>query len=325
MSMRPGTKNGVGAALQTMGQGLMQFTQLNIEEQRQKNLEAIRQRERGEDKADRDSRYQTEDARYRESTDFQKERSAKEDEHWQRNLESQERGRKDAIGAAAAARQDAKEARAQEAYENIDRLYQDRLRDIEKAERDGTTTPEVVQQQRLQIARESSAKKEEFIRRHPFLKSFTIGDYVGGDQKAPAAGAAAATPATAATATPDKKPLPAGLMDPAAAQAANDPAARAVEASGLQPTESVGTTVKEGLASAGEAVASGAKAVKEGWSDANALADVKTVMNRLGKTGTIPIEEVRSIAESNVSEKELRSAGADERVIKIIRQIRSSQ
>lgn len=49
--MSAGTRAGTGAALQSLGQGLMQYTQYNIEEMRQKNLEAIRQQERGEDRA----------------------------------------------------------------------------------------------------------------------------------------------------------------------------------------------------------------------------------------------------------------------------------
>ena len=124
---------------------------------------------------------------------------------------------------------------------------------------------------------------------------------------------------------PGKKPMPGGLMAPADEAAAPDTAAQAIEAVGLQPSESLGTIVKEGLKSGGEAIGGVVKGAADGWDNANAIADVKSVMNRLRKTGTIPIDLVRSIADSNASEKELRSVGADDRVIKIIRQIRSSQ
>lgn len=58
---------GLGAALDVAGKGLMQYTQYNIEEMRQKNLEAIRQRERGEDQAIHSSE-RAEDVAYRTDT-----------------------------------------------------------------------------------------------------------------------------------------------------------------------------------------------------------------------------------------------------------------
>lgn len=58
--MSAGTRSGVGAALGEIGKGLMEYTRFNIEDMRQKNLEAIRQQERGEDlqarKEDRETR-----------------------------------------------------------------------------------------------------------------------------------------------------------------------------------------------------------------------------------------------------------------------------
>jgi hypothetical protein len=54
--MSPGSKVGFGAALQHIGKGLMQYTQLSVEDQRQKNLDAIRASERGEDIAHRTAR-----------------------------------------------------------------------------------------------------------------------------------------------------------------------------------------------------------------------------------------------------------------------------
>lgn len=66
------SKAGIGIALQEAGKGLMQYTQYNIEEMRQKNLDAIRQRERGEDIAWREKEAASEETRFNTQLGWEK-------------------------------------------------------------------------------------------------------------------------------------------------------------------------------------------------------------------------------------------------------------
>ncbi len=58
--MSYGKRAGLGAGLMEVGKGVGAYTQFNIEDMRQKNLDAIRKQERGEDNATRD-RYHADD------------------------------------------------------------------------------------------------------------------------------------------------------------------------------------------------------------------------------------------------------------------------
>lgn len=214
-----GTRAGTGAALGELGKGLMQFTQFNIEDMRQKNLEAIRQQERGEDRALRAGE-RAEDL-------------ARDDSRHKDTLAEREKDRVAAAADRKAAREaaaaQAAEQRRQNRLERADKLLaselspytskaadlQDQIADMQKLVNKGEGDPAMLAdlEDRLAVVSVNAGKvRKQFIKDNPW---YTDGAVIGGGLAQPVAEPAAETatpePAAAATPGPWKNPPPASV------------------------------------------------------------------------------------------------------------------
>lgn len=215
-----------------------------------------------------------------------------------------------------------------EQYDNIPSRYSKRLEALDKAELEGTATPEVIQNMRLKISREISSDQAEFIRRHPSIKGYTVDDYLsggsGGKQESPAETPAAA-PAAAAAAE-GKKPLPAGLMAPKEAPAV-DAVGDAITATGFKEAESPAkklmSRANADIAREGELrqQKEAQKASEQAAADFNKTTQAIKYMQ---STGTVDRTEITSIAKSALSIEDLKRAGANEKLINMVVRIRAN-
>lgn len=355
--MNASTKNATGAALQEIGKGLMQFAQFNADEIRQKNLERIRQQERGEDRAlrasereeDRSLRQQErgEDsaARKEELANASKDRAA------ERASDRQQEKGKVLVSMYANIPEEYGSARAQIERDRADVHKKFRDGDIGQPERDAALS--TLDDQSAEIGAMIAAKQQKFLLDNP-----TAREWVGRGAMEPASDGKprqAPKPARKPTAadvsglreklvangTPadqldgelndvfsevdpnwraleGQKPGGPGLMEPVAPEAAEQvDAGGDAEAAAAAEQAMLGNDIKAGL---GAPQGAGALPSKESREIMALRGRIQQINN--SKTG-LDVDTLAAIVQSRFSPDELRTFGASDALVSRVQQERT--
>lgn len=343
--MSYGTVGGTGAALGELGKGLMEYTKFNAEDMRQKNLEAIRQQERGQDNATRD-RYHADDME-----------THKGDRAAQKELSEKQ------IAAAAAIAEKQQEADIVKSYGNFDSAYLAGKSKFDeqraKIESDQNITDPAERDRQLSAvdAREKNLLVAITNQKQAFQKQFgkvlkSWGQFIDTEEAPPAAtpapgvgdgsfltapvvdGAAPAAANPEVQSRVDALSSPTGLAAPKGATAQSlgldDKVASAAADLGLTTARTTGEiaseagksvvrTVAGGAKAAAGTVADTARALKAGVLRSQASGDIRNAMT---PDGNINKPRIARLAQSGLDSDTLRSLGASDKIIALVEKVR---
>lgn len=333
--MSYGKRAGLGAGLMEVGKGVGAYTQFNIEDMRQKNLDAIRKQERGEDLAHRAEREGVEDRNRADDV-------TRRDKEFLATIED----RKTQTAAAAAERAAAREDRVRLNFVSIGKEYDDKMDDVRAARRKAIENGDdagirAADDDEASILKQKVRAMRKFSDMYPKMGLMSATDDAPASTDAPSGvgdgsllrldQSDGAVPAAADKGIQSKVDARLGdtpLMSVPTA-GSEDKVSVAARDLGLTLQPTTGEVIGNAASKAKDAVFGAVSAVGSKMAENSARAartqakiDLASAIDANGKVNRAKVE---SLASSGLDAASLRKIGANDKIIALIERIRAAQ